>query len=427
MLSALETSGRTVLGWTALLILLSYGAALGQVPAPPPSEANHSRLDQLRVDGAEALYNLEYETARRKFAEISKEFPDHPVGPLMQASTLWLEKLNQSRRLQAGLYSTQSFYAKTDEKTDPQVVEQFRKWVTLAKRLAEARVKKNPRDIQAMYYLGANDSVKAAFEASYERHFMAALHDASSSLDRQRDVLRADPNYHDAELSIGLYDYVIGSLSLPVKLLAGIAGFHGSKRRGIETLQRVAREGHWNNTDAKVVLLALLKREKRYLESLELSRELAERYPRNYLFKLENADSLALLAAAAGKTQKPNEVEVHGTEAIRILKQVLLDSSRHGEASPPIDLVHFRFGEVLLTLDQPERAEEEFLAAANSPGAEARLVTLAHLRAANAVDIAGKRDAALKEYQIVLSRANVYNSQAEARKGLREPYKKTGQ
>ncbi len=427
MLSALEPLGRTVLCCAAPLILLGYGAALGQLPASSPAETNRAHLDELRVEGAQALYNLDYESARRKFAEISKEFPEHPVGPLMLASTLWLEKLNQSRRLQAGLYSTQSFYAKTDEKTDPQVIEQFRKWVTRAKRLAEARLKRNPRDVEALYYLAANDSVKAAFEASYERHFMAALHDASSSLDRQRDVLKADPNYHDAELTIGLYDYVIGALPLPVKLLAGIAGFHGSKKRGIESLQRVAREGHWNRGDAKVVLLALLKREKRYREALELSRELAEKYPRNYLFKLETADTLALMAAAARKAQKPDEVEANGSEAIAILKKILLDSARQGEASPPLDLVHFRFGEVLLTLDQPDRAQEEFLAAANSPGAETRLVTLAHLRAGNAVDMAGKRDAALKEYQIVLSRANVYNSQAEARKGLREPYRKTAQ
>jgi hypothetical protein len=39
----------------------------------------------------------------------------------------------------------------------------------------------------------------------------------------RRQVINLEPNYHDAELAIGLDDDVAGSLPLPVKLLASIA------------------------------------------------------------------------------------------------------------------------------------------------------------------------------------------------------------
>ena len=48
---------------------------------------------------------------------------------------------------------------------------------------------------------------------------------------------------------------------------------------------------------------------------------------------------------------------------------------------------------------------------------------MAHLYAARAYDLAGKRDAALSEYREVLTRPDIYAAHEEARKGLRQPYK----
>src|SRR5207248_10079933 len=151
------------------------------------------------------------------------------------------------------------------------------------------RLQRNPRDPQALYMLGATESLKASFAATVERRFMAALRSGSSGVDTHRNVIKLDPNFHDAELTIGMYDYIVGTLPLPVKMLASVAGAHGSKKRGIQTLERVAKEGQWARDDAKVLLIAIYKKEKRFPEALALSRELHEKYPRNYLFSLETA------------------------------------------------------------------------------------------------------------------------------------------
>jgi hypothetical protein len=58
------------------------------------------------------------------------------------------------------------------------------------------------------------------------------------------------------------------------------------------------------------------------------------------------------------------------------------------------------------------------------PNAEANCVTLARLRAAQSLDLAGRRDDALAEYKRVLARPNVYDSLEEARRGVREPYRR---
>src|SRR6266851_1762224 len=86
-------------------------------------------------------------------------------------------------------------------------------------------------------------------------------------------------------------------MTLPVKLIAGVAGFRGSKKRGLATLERVAKEGHWVHDEAKTLLIVLYTREKRYADAAALARELGARYPRNYLYRLEAADALVSQAA----------------------------------------------------------------------------------------------------------------------------------
>jgi hypothetical protein len=381
-------------------------------------------LEQLQEKGSESIFNLEYDVARQKFKEMTRLYPDDPTGPQMLATTLWLEALNQARRLQSAIYSTQSFYAGTEDKPDPRVVQDFRDLTRRATQLAEARLRRNPRDPQTLYVLGATESLKAAFAATVERRFIAALSSGSSGVETQRDVIKLDPGFHDAELAIGMYDYIVGTLPLPVRMLASIAGAHGSKKRGILTLERVAKEGQWTRDDAKVLLIAIYKKEKRFPEALALSRELQEKYPRNYLFRLETADALVSQAAIARQASKTKEAEAMESEAVSTFEALLHERSAAGAAPRALDLIHFRYGEALLLMGQAQRAAREFLAATTVSGADAGTVSRAHLRAAQAFDLAGMRSEALAEYRVVLSRPNIYDSYDQARRGQKEPYRK---
>ncbi len=381
------------------------------------------RLDDLQEKGSEALFNLDYEVARQRFKEMARLYPDDPTGPHMLATTLWLETLNQARRLQAAIYSTQSFYAGTEDKPDPRVVQDFRDLTRQATQLATARLRRNPRDPQTLYMLGATESLKASFAATVERRFMAALRSGSSGVEMQRDVIKLDPSLHDAELSIGMYDYIVGTLPLPVRMLASIAGARGSKKRGIQTLERVAKEGQWTHEDAKVLLIAIYKKEKRFPEALALSRELQGKYPHNYLFGLETADTLVSQAAIERQASKTKEAQTMENEALGTFETMLHERAAAGAAPRALDLIHFRYGEAFLLMGQPQSAAGEFLAATTVRGADAGTVSRAHLRAAQSFDVAGKRSEALAEYRVVLSRPNVYDSYDEARRGQKQPYK----
>jgi len=408
-----------------LAIVISLATAIG-TPAQASNawltEAERVRFEQLRDAGFEALYNLDYAKARTNFSEMERSFPQHPAGLQFLASSLWIETLHKTRRLQSSLFNSKTFYANGDEKVDPKVVEQFRTLTRAAKKLAEARLKQFPQDTEALYFLGSTEGLKASFEEAVERRHFAALRDGSDAVDHHKQIIKIDPNYRDAEITIGLYEYVVGSLPFPAKILAGITGAHGSKKKGIAKVERVAVEGRMARDQAKTLLIVLYVREKRYNDAAAVARELATKYPRNYIYRLEAADALVQQA----EWNKANKIAVNSNveeEAFAVFESLLNDKAVAETALGALDLIHFEYGEALFRAAHYQKAAEQFMLATKIEGADQALATMAHLFAGRALDAANQREQALAQYRLVLSRPDVFEAHDEANKGLRDPFK----
>jgi tetratricopeptide (TPR) repeat protein len=409
-------------------VFVSLSCAFGQTNSSAAqtgwvNESERAQFDSLRRGGLQALYNLDYDKAEKDFKEIGRLYPSHPAGPQLMAARLWIKTLYESRRLQSSLYSSETFYSSGDDKVDPQIIAEFRSLTREAKRRGDLRLKQIPKDIEALDWLATLQGLKASFEEAVERRHFSALRNGNEAVDLHRDVLKLDPNFLDAGLTIGLYEYVVGSLPLPIKVIAGVTGFRGSKKRGLQMLERVAKEGVWSRDDAKTLLVVLYMREKRFADALAHARELAVKYPRNYLFRLEAAEALVAQAEVERKAKNTEAALKAEREAFATFDELLTDRSLRDTVSRALDLVHFKYGEVLLTAGQGDRAAREFLAATKAERAEPALVTMAHLYAARAYDLAGKRDDALAQYRTVLTRPDIYAAHDGAKKGLKEPYR----
>ncbi|HXC68778.1 MAG TPA: hypothetical protein VN644_02335 [Pyrinomonadaceae bacterium] len=410
-----------------ILLLTVAVSAAAQQPSSPTSQwitdAERARFEELRRSGLDALYNIDYDKAERDFKEIVKLFPNHPGGYQLLAARVWIKTLYESRRLQGSLYSSENFYTSGDDKVDPKIITEFRNFTREAKRLAEAKLKQDPKNIEARDFLANTEGLKAAFEEAVERRHFAALRDGNDAVNHHREVLKLDPKYIDAQITIGLYEYVVGSLPLGIKIIAGATGYRGSKKRGLAMLEQVAREGRWAQDDAKTVLVLLYRREKRFDDVLKLTRELSAKYPRNYLLRIETADALVSIAEVK-RSQKDLAGAVQAEkEAFATFEEVLRDRTMRDVAARALDLIHFKYGEVLMTAGHHDRAAKEFLAATKVDRGEAGLITMAHLYAGWSFDVAGKRDEAVAQYKEVLARPNVYDAHDEAKKGLRQAYK----
>ena len=96
-----------------------------------------------------------------------------------------------------------------------------------------------------------------------------------------------------------------------LRALGFIAGFHGDKQRGLRTIEDVAQKGTENRVDAEIVLCALYRRENHPGKAVPLVLGLIQKFPRNYIMRLE----LAVMYAQSG--DKTHALEAVG-EAARI-------------------------------------------------------------------------------------------------------------
>lgn len=371
------------------------------------SPADLSEFDRLRTEGFDAVYNIDYKTARERFLQMTKIAPDHPAGYVYLANNLWLETLYQSRRLTTSVYTGGSFYSqeKDEDKFDQKRDREFNELIKQALAATRARLVKKPKDVEALYYNASALGIRAAYGTSVKRSFTRSIGDANDSIQIQRQVIKLDPDYTDAYLSIGLYEYVIDSLPFGWRLLARFAGLKGSKSKGIEHLELVTKRGKYTADDARVVLLGIYSKENQPERALEVITYMVKQYPRNYLFGVERASMLYRMG--------------HADEGARAFADLLKDDRVAGQAA---DLVNYQWAEALQAKQDYASAVARYKEVAGSPKSDAGLISLAHLHAGEALDALGKRDEAMVEYQMVLKRENVFDSHKLATQYVKKAY-----
>ena len=163
--------------------------------------------------------------------------------------------------------------------------------------LAEQRVAAHPNDAQAHYDLGAAVGLQASYVATVEGRMLAGFRAARRAYDEHERVLALDPSRKDAGLIVGTYRYVVSTLSLPMRMMAYVAGFGGGRDVGIRMIEEAAASPSDSRMDAMFALVLMYNRERRYDDALRVLQELRRLHPRNRLVLLE-AGSTALRAGA---------------------------------------------------------------------------------------------------------------------------------
>jgi len=370
------------------------------------SSALTPQLEQLRSEGFDALYNMRYEEAKAKFLQMTKLDAGHPAGYIYTAGSIWLNYLFKLRRLQTSLYNrNDAFFTKTVRELDPVVDKEFQDTMAQGIQLCESRIKSNKNDIHALYYLGVAKGAYAGYETTVRRSFFSSLRNGAVAVDLHRSVLKKDPHFIDANLSIGLYDYVVGSLPLAVKVLVFLGGVRGSKKDGLLKLEKVVKEGQYARDEAAVILILLYDREKRLEDSLKLLQTLSAKYPGNSVFRLETGRTLARLHRSQ--------------ESLQHFEILLQDQSAMNYIP---DLIHYQYAAALFESKAWDRAYFHFVSAASHPKAPESLVTMARLDVGRCLDAMGKHQLAQAEYQFVLRRPEAFDAHDLAKTYMKRPF-----
>jgi tetratricopeptide (TPR) repeat protein len=168
--------------------------------------------------------------------------------------------------------------------------EQFTNAIQRAMELAQSRLEDNSHDAGALYALGVSYGLRGNYNFAVRKAYLDALRDIGSARKFHNRVTRMDPAMVDAQLTQGVYEYVMGSLPLGWKMLGFLGGFRGSRERGIAMLNQVATEGRVNRIDATIFLAAIYRREHRSRDAICVLKPLIPLLPHNYLLRLELAE-----------------------------------------------------------------------------------------------------------------------------------------
>lgn len=242
----------------------------------------------------EHFYNLEYDQALVGFVAAAERNPQSADLQNHIAQVILYREMFRAGMLQSQmLTSSNSFLKMPKIEMSAADEQQFTDAIHRAMELAESCLADDPDNATALYALGVSYGLRGNYNFAVRKAYLDALHDMSSARKFHNRVTRIDPALVDAQLTQGVYDYVMGSLPLGWKMLGFLGGLQGNRARGIATLQRVASQGATNRIDAAVLLTVVYRREHRSAEAISLLKPLIAVLPRNYLLRLELAEMYA--------------------------------------------------------------------------------------------------------------------------------------
>jgi tetratricopeptide (TPR) repeat protein len=277
------------------LALATVAGLLFQL-TPAASAAQAADPGSLRRQAIELAYSHRHDEAIAILRKATSIAPDDSATHRALASVLWLTMLFRRGAVTVDHYLGSFSKSKVNlPPPPPELADEFRVSIGRAITLAEGRIAAAPNDPQGHFDLGAAVGLQASFTATIEGSLIGGFRAARRAFDAHERVLELDPSRREAGLIVGTYRYIISTLSLPMRMMAYVAGFGGGRERGIQMIEEAARAGEVNREDAMFALVLVYNREKRYDDALRVLEELRRLYPRNRLILLE-AGSTALRA-----------------------------------------------------------------------------------------------------------------------------------
>lgn len=391
------------------IIGISWLASTGSVWAATVDTNPMNYDPQVRAAFKE-FYNLDYSGAVQDFDRYHGEHPGDPQATAYLLNAIIFQELYRQDLLDTTFYANDGFLTgrhATEE--DPKKRDQIFGLADEAVQEADWRLSQNLNDVNALFARAWVRSLRCTYVAMVERAYGTGFHLATKARDDAARVLELDPNYVDAKLITGVYEYVVGALPWPFKLMIGFAGITGSKATGLAMLRDDGDRGVLTRLDAKTAIALFLRREGKYDEAIQVVIELKNEYPHDFLFCLEEAN----LRKDAGE----------GMRAVEAYRQVQADSVRPGYfADARMELADFGLGDALRGQRHDDEAAQAYEQAARTPGVGPELKIRSFLDAGQCRDMAGQRQLAIGDYQAAIDAGPNTSRADQARRFIRAPY-----
>jgi tetratricopeptide (TPR) repeat protein len=381
---------------TFVFYLLSFGLSHEPVSAQPVSILGDSLVMEEAEAGLHLVYNLQFDSAAVLFGDITRAYPDHPIGPFFEGLNVWWQ-------IMIDLH---------DESHD----KRFNRLMQDVVDRAEVLLDDDPNNVDGLFFKGLGLSFRGRLHSN-RRHWFRSIRDARGAIKQVIRLAETDAESNDFYFGWGVYDYFSDALLEEKKWLVPLKLFfpNGDRERGIKELERTFENGRLLRAEAAYFLFQIYTvYEPNYYRSLEYITWLRVRYPRNVIFR-------SLEARAYGRFGR-------WADAIPIYEEQLTE----WEASNPDypDEIAVQALYYLARAGMANGAYEDALGYLNrlnhlteSTKEESTFHVLGLLRQGMAMDALGYRDYAIMRYKQVVALKNWSDSRSRAKRYLKSPYR----
>jgi tetratricopeptide (TPR) repeat protein len=241
--------------------------------APLAARAGGPQLSTVAVaaldEGLARLYGMDYEESRRVMRGLIAVEPDNPFAYLFESGAIWWQASQEY-----GLFQS-----------TPTLQGLFEQDIEAALRKAEPLMDSDDRATKADGYFVSGMALGTRGQWNLmKRRYLDAYFDGRKAIKHLKKCVKLDPEYRDAHLGLGIFDYQAAHLSGVAKLGA-LFGLKGDEPRGLALIADAMHNGRLARRQAAQFLSSIYIIDKRdWAKALPVIESLREDFPDSSYF-----------------------------------------------------------------------------------------------------------------------------------------------
>jgi hypothetical protein len=241
-------------------------------------------------DGYYALYNLDFNTAHAHFGQWMSAHPEDCLGAASDAAAYIFTEFNILGVLDIELFADDNrFTSRTRPPVDPALKKGFNDRIDQSNRLADAALQRNPNDSNALYCKAVTSGMQADWSSLIDRHEYGAFKYSELASKYAKQALAINPTLYDANLAVGIENYMLSLKAAPIRWFLGMAGAGTNKAEGVRLLKLTAEQGHYLAPFARLMLAVGELRDGRTQSGKQILIGLSQEFPNNTLYQRQIA------------------------------------------------------------------------------------------------------------------------------------------
>jgi len=241
-------------------------------------------------DGYHAMYNLDFTAAHDHFQQWMTAHPDDCLGSASDAAAYIFTEFDLLGVLDIELFADDGrFESRKRPDIDPTLKQGFQNRVAQSNSLADAALQHNPHDANAYYCKAVTSGMQADWASLIDRREYGAFKFSELASKYAKQALAISPTLYDANLAVGIENYMLSLKSAPIRWILGMAGAGTNKAEGVRLLTLTAEQGHYLAPFARLMLAVGELRDGRTQKGKAILSGLSQDFPQNTLYAREVA------------------------------------------------------------------------------------------------------------------------------------------